>query len=517
MSTRFTNQGEAIDLTRPQHEALVEIRDGVTRRLSYARLDAAIEAFADELAARRLPAGSRIAILGENSADWVVAFYATMRAGHVAVPVSYKLPPQGATYVLENSQSVLVVADDVDLARSLAAIEVRALAGLADLGTERPRPSTAPSGSTAAPPRHPRSGTDAAMILYTSGSTGPPKGVELSQHSHLWVVQVGLDRGVDPDARFVVAAPLYHMNALTNVQTALAAGATAILLSRFEPRTFLTATAIEHGTRVTGVPPMFAMVLAERDLVSELDLGSVTDVVVGSAPASDTLLASIEDLFPNAVLQFGYGTTESGPVAFGPHPDGVPTPRGSVGAASPAVDLRLVDADGAPSPDRGVLEIRSPALMTGYFRRPDVPSPITADGYYHTKDVFEVDENGFYRFTGREDDMFSSGGENVYPRAVEEVLESHPGVLDAAVVPVPDEVKGAKPVAFVVPLGGEELAEDELRQYALARLEPYAHPRRVFFLDSLPLGATNKVDRDLLGRRAAELVAGPPGTPGAET
>ncbi|PFG39663.1 acyl-CoA synthetase (AMP-forming)/AMP-acid ligase II [Georgenia soli] len=516
MNLPFANQGDAVDLSRPDHEAIVEVRDGATRRVTYRAFDAAVEALADDLAGSDLPAGSKVAILGANGTDWLVAFYATLRAGHVAVPVSYKLPPDGLAYVLENSEAALVLADDVDPVRAVAAagVEVRPLRGLADLGQAggaaggqgAAAARSAATARSARPARRPRSLDDPAMILYTSGSTGYPKGVVLSQRSHLWVMSVALERGIDPAARFVVAAPLYHMNALSNVQTALAGGATVILLDRFEPRAFLTAVATERGTRVTGVPPMFAMMLAETDLTTTLDLTSVDDIFVGSAPAGDALLESIERLFPNGALHFGYGTTESGPVAFGDHPDGLPTPRGSVGAASPAVDLRLVDDAGRPQERRGVLEIRCPALLTGYYRRPDVPTPVTPDGFYHTRDVFEMDENGFYFFAGREDDMFSSGGENVYPRAVEQVLESYPGVLHAAVVPVPDDVKGAKPVAFVVPVPGQEVTEAELRRHVLSQLEPYAHPRRVFFVDELPLAATNKVDRHVLEERAARLL-----------
>lgn len=514
MNLPFANQGDAVDLGRPDHEAIVEIRDGATRRVTYRAFDAAVETFADDLAGSGLPAGSKVAILGANGADWLVAFYATLRAGHVAVPVSYKFPPDGLAYVLENSEAALVLADDPEVVRPVAAsgVEVRPLRGLTDLGSaegsagREADDAAARPGAAVGPERHPRSLDDAAMILYTSGSTGHPKGVVLSQRSHLWVMSVALERGIDPSARFVVAAPLYHMNALSNVQTALAGGATVILLDRFEPRAFLTAVAAERGTRVTGVPPMFAMMLAETDLTATLDLTSVDDIFVGSAPAGDALLESIERLFPKGSLHFGYGTTESGPVAFGDHPDGLPTPRGSVGAASPAVDLRLVDDAGRPQQRRGVLEIRCPALLTEYYRRPDVPSPVTPDGFYHTRDVFEVDENGFYFFAGREDDMFSSGGENVYPRAVEQVLEAYPGVLHAAVVPVPDEVKGAKPVAFVVPVPGREVTESELRQHVLSQLEPYAHPRRVFFVEELPLASTNKVDRHGLEERAARLL-----------
>ena len=153
-----------------------------------------------------------------------------------------------------------------------------------------------------------------------------------------------------------------------------------------------------------------------------------------------------------------------------------------------------------------MLDIRTGALFSEYFRRPDVPSPITADGFYHTRDEFRRDEQGFYFFTGRADDMFNSGGENVYPRAVEEALEANEAVAEAVVVPVPDDVKGAKPVAFVVAAPGHVVEEGALKAWSLTKLEPYAHPRRVFVLDAIPLSGTNKVDRALLERQAREVV-----------
>ncbi|MGC5626954.1 class I adenylate-forming enzyme family protein [Georgenia sp. Z1344] len=517
MTAQYDNLGAAVATDHPEAEALVEVRAGVTTRWTYADLERAIEAQADRLAAGHAP-GARIAILGLNSGAWLVAFYAAQRAGLVPVPVSHRLPADGVRYVLDNSGADLLLADDPASVTDVpAGVTIAPLDSVLD--------GAAPTGRTEPIARAPRRTVDTAepgMILYTSGSTGRPKGVVLSHASHLWVIAVGMGSGGGAVGdRALVAAPLYHMNALANVQGVLAAGSTVVLLEAFDARAFLQVSADERVTRVTGVPPMFALLLREHDLVDSLDLTSVAFVFVGSAPASDDLLSAIATLFPRAHVRFGYGTTESGPVAFTEDP-GRPTPTGSVGLASPHVELRLVGADGSVDPRRGVLEIRCPALMSGYHERPDVPSPLTADGFYHSKDVFEVDDDGYYFFAGREDDMFSSGGENVYPRAVEQVLEAHPAVLHAAVVPVPDEIKGAKPVAFVVLTDGATTGEDELRRHTLDHLEPFAHPRRVHVVDELPLSGTNKVDRHLLERRALELAAalddqaGSPDDPAAE-
>jgi acyl-CoA synthetase (AMP-forming)/AMP-acid ligase II len=173
------------------------------------------------------------------------------------------------------------------------------------------------------------------------------------------------------------------------------------------------------------------------------------------------------------------------------------------------VQVRLVDGYGEPAERgvQGVLEMKCPAVMLGYHNRPDVRSPITPDGFYVTGDVFRRDADGFHYFVGRTDDMFVSGGENIYPADVERMLERHPAVSHAAVVPVDDEIKGQKPVAFVILRAGAAASEDEIKRFALANAPAYQHPRSVWFVDELPLASTNKVDRGALRRTAAERVA----------
>jgi len=179
----------------------------------------------------------------------------------------------------------------------------------------------------------------------------------------------------------------------------------------------------------------------------------------------------------------------------------------SVGYPHPKVELRLVDGDNREG-GQGVLEMKCPAVMNGYHNRPDVKPPFTPDGFYVTGDVFRRDEEGFHYFVGRTDDMFVSGGENIYPADVERMLERHPDIAQAAVVPIDDEIKGQKPVAFVVPKPGRSPSEDEIKRFALANAPAYAHPRFVWFTEELPLASTNKVDRGALHRLAEERLAG---------
>jgi acyl-CoA synthetase (AMP-forming)/AMP-acid ligase II len=229
---------------------------------------------------------------------------------------------------------------------------------------------------------------------------------------------------------------------------------------------------------------------------------------------SSGLMAATRRLFPHAAIDNGYGTTEAGPVAFAPHPEGKPTPPLSVGVPHPLVELRLVDGDDRDADNRdaddrdaeeGVLEMRCPALMTAYHNLPDVTRRVmTEDGYYITGDVFRRDADGFHYFVGRADDMFVCGGENIFPGEVEKMLERHPEIVQAAVVPVADEIKGQKPVAFVVARHGSALDEAAVKSFALANAAAYQHPRRVWFLAELPLAGTNKVDRAALKKLAAE-------------
>jgi long-chain acyl-CoA synthetase len=303
--------------------------------------------------------------------------------------------------------------------------------------------------------------------------------------------------------RFLVAAPLYHMNALALSQLAHAAHATVILLPQFTTQRYLKAIEDYRCTWLTAVPPMIAMMLHDRERLAVTDLSSVEYLRMGSAPVSQSLMEAIHRALPKAAVTNAYGTTEGGPVVFGPHPQGLAQPEMSVGYPHPKVQTRLIGENGELA-DLGVLEMKSPAIMNGYHNRPDVPSPITKDGFYYTSDVFRRDENGFHFFIGRTDDMFVSGGENIFPGEVEKMLETHPDVIQACVVPVDDEIKGTKPVAFVVKREGSDLDEARLKTFALQNAPAYQHPRSIWFVDSLPLASTNKLDRKKLQEMAAE-------------
>lgn len=488
------NIGAAINAAHPDRPAITLSGDN-PETVTYGEFLARVRAAQEWLAAHGVGRGTAVAIVGINSIEYLVAFFAIMRAGGVAVPLSYKFPAAVLEYAVANSGSSFVLADRPLFEGDDVPFPVYLLSSISAASDQGAEPVEV-------------SGEDPSMILYTSGSTGKPKGVVRSHSSHEWIMETGEKYSDGRDRVFLVSAPLYHMNALATSQGALLHGDHVVLQPVFEPKGFLRALADHSVTRITGVPPMMSLALRDRD--PQIDLSSVNELWLGSAPMSDELIEESSRVFPGAAFSLGFGTTESGPVAFAPHPI-LPTPRGSVGIAHPEVAVELRDPDGKVLASdtgsvSGELCVESPATMLGYKDRPDVPSPVDDRGFYLTGDLFERDQRGFYFFRGRVDDMFTSGGENVYPAAVEKVLENHPDVQEAAVVPIPDPLKGAKPVAFVVPVPGSNPSEQELRTWTLEHLEPYAHPRRIFFEESFPLSGTNKVDKKLLSQRAEAKV-----------
>ncbi len=499
----FQNLGDLIRRDRDLAKTAVIDLGGESgpREFSFAQIDAMANGVARALARRGLARGECVAILSANRAEYLAAYYGVMRAGLVAVPVNFKFPRATIHFILRDSGAKLLFCDQArlpDCPHDLTAI----CFGLVDpmhaesfeqFLDEGPFEPIVPL------PREP------AMFLYTSGSTGKPKGVVLSHQSHIWVVETRLASNLDRH-RYLIAAPLYHMNALALAKLACAAHATIVLLPQFTARAYIEAIGRYRATWLTAVPPMIAMMLREKDLLARTDLTSVEFIRMGSAPVSQSLMQAIHATLPRAQVTNAYGTTEAGPVVFGAHPRGLAQPEMSVGYPHPKVALRLADGETRDA-DQGVLEMKCPALMNGYHNWPTSTLPFTEDGFYITGDVFRRDADGFHYFVGRTDDMFVSGGENIYPADVERMLERHPDVAQAAVVPIDDEIKGQKPVAFVVAKAGGAPGEEAIKAFALANAPAYAHPRFVWFIDELPLASTNKIDRALLQKMAAERVA----------
>jgi acyl-CoA synthetase (AMP-forming)/AMP-acid ligase II len=492
----FVNLG---DYYQPRSHACLAIVDCLDweqpRVLTHGDVDRMAKAVARGLLRRGLARGDTVAILSANRSEFLASYFGIMRAGMVAVPVNHKFPRDTIAFVLSDSASKLVLCDRERrtlLPDSMDFLQFASPQWEAFLDPGEFRSVVPRSGET-------------AMVLYTSGSTGRPKGVPLSHQGHLWAVETRLRGGANLAAeRLIIAAPLYHMNALGTAKFVFAAQASLVLLPQFDAKRYIEAVGRFDVTWLTSVPTMLAMAVREKDTLGRTDLSKVRYVRMGSAPASCKLIEDIRRWFPSAVISNAYGTTEAGPVVFGPHPDGHPKDELALGWPMPGVEVKLIDPDGRES-DQGVLWQRTPATMKGYLNLPEKSREVlTPDGWYISGDVFRRDSSGAYYFVGRDDDMFNCGGENIYPGEVEQMLERHPDIVQACVVPIADEIKGEKPVAFIVRREGAQLSEDEVKRFALANAPAYQHPRRVIFTDQLPLASTNKVDRKVLARLALE-------------
>ena len=500
------NLGDFLDRSGdPDRPLFIEPRGGpqsgeAPRVTTLAAFDARCAAVARGLLARGLARGDRIALLSANRTEYMAAAMGAMRAGIVPAPVNHKLPPAIATRVVADSGAKIVLHDSAREDH----LDRAALPDVAFVGFDTAGPTGFDALLDPGPftPIAPRA-DEAAFIMFTSGSTGRPKGALLSHEAHRWTADVRMQATPMAGERVQIAAPLYHMNAFALSILVCAGGAECVLLPQFEAAAYIDAIGRFEVTWLTAVPPMIAMMLQEKDALARSDLSSVRTVRMGSAPVNDALEAQIRALWPKARIINAFGTTEGGPVVFGAHPDGLTPPTGSVGYPHPEVQVRLVGPD---APERGVLEMKSPAVMLGYHNRPDVASPITEDGFYHTRDVFRRDENGFFFFLGRDNDMFVSGAANIFPAEVEHVIESHPDIDQACVVPVADAIKGTKPVAFAIRSPGAKIDEPSLKQFVLDNAPAYQHPRHVWFVDRMPLAPTNKIDRKTLQERAETLI-----------
>lgn len=290
------------------------------------------------------------------------------------------------------------------------------------------------------------------------------------------------------------------------VKPFLLVGGSLVILPGFNALEVIQAIERYRVTYLTGVPAMYKMILAEREALRAHDVTSLQYALCGSAEVPEELLGEFQKAFPKAVMGESYGLTEGGPVPVIPTRWGLKR-RGSCGQAIPGCDVRIVGIDGATdvaANEVGEFITRNPGLAKGYWKLPEVTAQRFRNGWLYTGDLMRRDEDGFYYFVGRKDDMINVAGENVYPKEVEDILLRHPNVRDACVVPAPHDLKGFVPVAYIVERESGRTTEEEVKQFYLKHGAPYAHPRRVCFVDALPLGGTGKIDRTALKRMAKE-------------
>jgi long-chain acyl-CoA synthetase len=255
---------------------------------------------------------------------------------------------------------------------------------------------------------------------------------------------------------------------------------------------------------VSGVPTIFAMMLQQRDLLAGHDYSFVRLATMGGAPATDTLIDAVAETFPSADIVQIFGITEASAALFGRHPQRAERPRHSIGWPIAGNEFRLV---GGEDESFGTLHVRSPGLMNGYHNNPAEMARRLRDGWFDTGDILRKDPTGWYYFIGRSDDMFVSSGHNIYPSEVEVMLERHPDVEQAVVVPAPDEIKYRIPWAFIVKRAGSSLSEEDVKQHALKNAPPYQYPRKVMFVSTMPMNAIGKIDRKGMTSRVAAMVS----------
>ncbi|TDR88886.1 class I adenylate-forming enzyme family protein [Enterovirga rhinocerotis] len=497
--SRSVNLGDLADpALDPTRLAVIDLRDpAAPRAWTHGEIDGLARGVARHLAARGFPRGTSIGILSLNRAEYLAAYFGIMRAGHVAVPVNTKLPRETVSYILGDARIALAFTDAggrdlVDGAVETIGFDDPGPGGFGALIVPGPFETVVPGPE------------EIGQLLYTSGSTGRPKGVPLTHAGQLWALSTRTgDLGAHE--RYLIAQPLFHMNGLFSAKTVFATNASVVVMPSFSARAYLEALARHQVTALMAVPTMFARLIKEADLVEALDLSSLKRIGLGSAPITLGLLERIEAAFPAARIGLGYGTTEAGPAVFGPHPDGLPPPPLALGYPLDPSGIRLVDGAGD---DEGVLMMRNPAVTPGYLNLPEQSAKAIREGWYYSGDVMRRDADGFFFFVGRADDMFVCAGENIYPGEVEKMLERHPSVQQAAVVPLPDEERSQIPVAFIVTKPSAPVGPEEIRTFALANGPAYQHPRRIEFLSDLPWAGTNKIDRRALIERARLLESG---------
>ena len=479
--------------------AVVDLYDPADpREYSYREFNGNCDAVANGLLVAGLEPGDRVGILALNRVEFLEVLFGAMRAGCVPVMINVKLPDETVEYIIGDAEMKIVFADVDQTGRVPHDVRTVSFGGIEDPFQDFKISSDAPFTSF-----FPGKG-DIAEQPYTSGSTGRPKGVLLDHIGQVWMIgKIVESRDIREDDCSVISAPLYHKNALLAVKSALSAGGRIVLFSRFDAKEYIRAIERYRLTMLTGVPTMYALILQEEELLDGTDLSSVRNCSMGSAPASDNLLDTLAARFPDAKLNLNYGITEGGPILFAwEHPEGLPRPRTSVGYPIDGVEIRLIDG---PDNDQGVLHVKSPGVMKGYHNLPEATDNVlTEDGWMDTGDILRRDETGWYYFVDRADDMFVCAGENIYPGDVESMLERHEDVMQAVVVPAPNTLKAHVPFAWIVKRDGSTLDEQTVKDYALKNGPVYAHPRRVFFVDALPLSGTNKIDRRALEAEAVE-------------
>jgi len=482
------------------------------RPITFSQLDERVDLTASALAGFGVGKGDRVALLMGNVPEFAMSLYGALRAGAIACPLNVMLTPEEMGYILADS-GAKVAATELQSLTGLLSVRDR----LADLQTilvvgGPPAPARTISleealRSAGQPPAVATEASDLAVIAYTAGTTAAPKGAMLTHGGLLanldQISQVPDLAETDEDVA-LLALPLFHIYALNVILgMTMKTGATAVMVERFDLVDTL-ALVERHGVTVLfGAPPMFSAWLSLPE--GALDaVKSVRLAVSGASPLPPDVFESFRDRFGVTIWE-GYGLTECGP-AVTTNAMGEVAKAGSIGLALPGVDIRLVDehGDDAEEDDPGEIWVKGPNVFAGYWNRPEATADVMEGEWLKTGDVAYRDEDGYLHLVDRKKDLIIVSGFNVYPSEVEEAIEHHPKVAEAAVVGIPDERTGEAVQAWVVPEEGQALTPEEILDFLHGYLARFKQPHDIRVVDELPHHVTGKVLRRVL--RGEELL-----------
>ena len=460
--------------------------------LTYAQLDGAAARVAGLLEQRGFQRGDRVGVMLPNVPYFPAVYYGILRAGGVVVPMNVLLKGREVAFYLEDSGARLLFAWQGFLEEAEPGAET---AGCELIDVTPGQFEQLLGGAEARPEVAEVADDDTAVILYTSGTTGKPKGAELTHANLIANVTANIETLIrtTPDDVVLGALPLFHSFGQTcSMNCTIAAGGCLTLLPRFEP---LKALEIMERDRVTifmGVPTMYSAFLAVPP-DQRPDTSSLRLCVSGGASLPGEVMRAFEEQWDTAILE-GYGLSETSPVASFNHPDRE-RKVGSIGTPIAGVEMKVVDEqDGdLPTGEVGEIVIRGHNIMKGYWQRPQATAEAMRGGWFHSGDLAKVDEDGYFFIVDRKKDMIIRGGYNVYPREVEEVLYEHPAVAEAAVLGVPHAELGEEVGAAVALKSGAEATPEDLQAFVKERVAAYKYPRHVWIVPELPKGPTGKI------------------------
>jgi acyl-CoA synthetase (AMP-forming)/AMP-acid ligase II len=479
------------------------------RAFSYGEFDARTDELAAGLAELGVRPGDVVSVFLPNCLEFLEAWWAILKAGGVFGPVNPAYTSPEAGYVIGHSEAVAVVTD----ARGAAVItpgrdrlgdlrEVISIDGGGDLALDEL------AGRGNGTPSPARRLDDVAAILYTSGTTGKPKGAMLTHRNELVNAAMGAELvPLSAGERVGMLLPLFHANAqVVTCLIPMMIGCEIVLWERFSASTFWPTVAELQPVTISAVPTILAAVLNAPG--APAGKSSLRYVICGAAPLSVELLEAFERRFGIRIIE-GYGLTETTCISS-TNPFYGERKAGSIGLPVRGQQMQIAGPDGdrAATGDYGEIVIKGPNVMSGYLNNPEATAESIRDGWLHTGDVGYVDEDGYFFIVDRTKDMIIRGGENIYPREIEEVIYAHGSVLECAVIGLPDEVRGEEVLAVITPKLDIALDLDELAAFAAARLAKYKLPTRFELRDELPKTATGKISkgplRDEYGSSTAE-------------